>query len=228
MLRWTVTLAALAASLAGSIRQEPAPFHVYSVDQHASRLFVVTHKAGLFAFLGHEHAILPMAWRAHLCLDDPIPAGAHGTLLVVVDSLIIDSDSARALAGLAGRPSTREQRQVQRKMLDRAHLDATGFPEIRLDLRTTRPSANGRVTVEGSLSLHGFTRHVTLPVSVKQGEHGNLFLSGTLRIGQRDFGIQPESVAGVVKVANDVDLHFLLSARPTTDVCPGPPAPSSS
>jgi hypothetical protein len=48
-----------------------------------------------------------------------------------------------------------------------------------------------------------------------------MVLSGVLRIQLRDFGIEPESRVGLVKVSNDVDLHFEISASPTERPCPG-------
>jgi hypothetical protein len=220
MLRSIVTLGALFASLTGA-QAAPPQLYVYVADHQASQLYVVTHKAGLLSFLGHEHAIVPMAWHADLCLADPIPDGAHATLVVPTDSLVIDSDSARTLAGLGRTPPRDERRQVQDKMLDAKHLDAARFPDVRLDLRAVGALANGKLTVQGTLRLHGVTRSVKLPVGVRHGDAGRLVLSGTLRIGQRDFGIQPEAVAGVVKVANEVDLHILLAVRPTARVCGG-------
>lgn len=218
MLPWIVGLGALVVPLTGA-QHPPAPLHVYLADHDASRLFVVAHKTGLLSFLGHDHAIVPTAWTADLCLADPIPAGAHATLVVQTDSLVIDSDSARAMAGLGGGPGRGERRHLQHTMLDAKHLDAARFPDVRLDLHAAAPPANGQFTVQGSLELHGVTRPVTVPVTIRQRADGSLELSGTLRIGQRDFGIKPASVVGVVKVANDVDLHFLLVVRPTARPC---------
>ncbi len=220
---WILTIGALVAA-PGGLQVPVAPLHAYVADHEASRLYVVTHRTGLLSFLGHDHAIVPTAWHADLCLADPIPAGAHASLVVRTDSLVIDSDSARTLAGLGHGPGAGERRKIQRTMLDAEHLDAARFPDVVLDLQAEAASEHDRLTVQGTLRLHGVTRRVTVPVTVQHGRDGRLMLSGTLRIGQRDYGVTPASVAGVVKVANDVDLHFLLSVRPTHRPCqtPGP------
>lgn len=213
---WLFIVAALAA--APGPAQQAAPLHAYVADR-ASRLYVVTHKTGLLSFLGHDHAILPSEWHGDFCLADPIPGNAHASLVVPTRTLVIDSDSARTLAGMGGGPGPDERRQIQHKMLDAQHLDAARFPDVTLELQAIAPPADGRLDVRGTLRLHGVTRSVTFPITVRHDPDGRLVLSGTLRIGQRDYGIKPESVAGVVKVANDVDLHFLLSLRPTGQPC---------
>ena len=64
----------------------------YVVDQERSSLFLVTHRAGLLSFFGHEHAIVPGEWRAELCLAEPIPRSAHGNVVIQSRSLAIDTD----------------------------------------------------------------------------------------------------------------------------------------
>jgi polyisoprenoid-binding protein YceI len=200
-------------------QQIPAELHTYAVDREASQLYVVVHRAGLLSFLGHEHAIIPMQWSADLCLADGIPEGAHAALVLQTNTLVIDSDSARALAQMGGGPDDQARQEIHDRMLDSEHLDAEQYPEIRLDLVASAPPEGNRVTVRGAVSLHGVTRNVEFPVTFQRSNAGRLVLSGTLRIRQRDFGIEPESKAGLVKVSNDVDLHFRLTALPTEAAC---------
>ena len=47
----------------------------------------------------------------------------------------------------------------------------------------------------------------------------NLNVRGTLTVRQSDFGTKPESIAGVVKVSDPVDIRFKLVALPTEDSC---------
>lgn len=207
------------AWLVGFAAPDPPSLRMYRVDHDASELYVVTHRSGLLSFLGHEHAIVPGEWSAELCLGDPIPIGAHGSVTIDVASLVVDTDSARALAGLGGGPGASDRHEIQGKMLDSAHLAAAQFPEVRLELLVVEPPEGDALVVQGALSLHGVRRDVRLPISVERAEDGAVLLGGTLRIRQRDFGIEPESMAGVVKVSNDVDLHFVLAADPTESPC---------
>jgi polyisoprenoid-binding protein YceI len=214
-------LEALVALAAPSRSAGPAALQDYQVDQAASQLYVIVHRAGLFSFLGHEHAIVPRDWTASLCLADPVPEGAHGTLSLRTATLVIDSESARSLAHLEGGPSDEDRQDIQHRMLDADHLDVDRYPDIRLDVVASAPQSDDRVSVRGTITLHGVTRNVEFPVIVQGGRGGPLVLRGTVRIRQRDFGIEPESRAGLVKVANEVDLLFLLLAEPTGSACAG-------
>lgn len=234
-MRWMIGMLGVAVpSIAGAQTPPPPELHRYVVDEAASQLFVVVHRAGLLSFLGHEHAIVPGAWSADLCLDDSLSAGAHASVAIRTASLVIDSDSARDLAGMGGGPGAEDRETIQARMLDSTNLAATDFPQILLDVRaaTAGPAQKGsagggggadRIEAEGTITLRDVTREVELPVEVERADGGRLLMSGVLRIHLRDFGIEPESRAGVVKVSNDVDLHFRFSASPTDGRCA--PAP---
>jgi len=205
-----------------ALQSAPQDLHTYVVDHEASQLYVVVHRAGLLSFLGHEHAIVPREWDADLCLGDPLSAGAHASLVMETASLVIDSDGARTLAGMDGGPSEEDRETIRSRMMDSTNLDATNFPEIRLELRAVEPTGVDHASVEGTIVLRGVTQRFDLPVDVERMDGGRLILIGVLRIHQRDFGIEPESRLGVVKVSNDVDLHFAVSALPTDRPCPTP------
>lgn len=219
-MRALFAITAIAAGLLGGARRSPGPdLLVYTVDRESSRVHIVTHRAGLLSFLGHEHAIVPHEWTVELCLADSIPTGAYGALTVRTQSLEIDSDSARALAGLGGGPGKDDVRTIQRKLLDKDHLAAEQYPEIRLQAVVVEPETEGRLLARGTITIRGVSRAIELPVTVDRSG-GRTRLSGSLRIRQRDFGIEPESIALVVKVADEVDLHFSLVAVPTGRACP--------
>ena len=192
----------------------------YVVDQERSSLFLVTHRAGLLSFLGHEHAIVPEEWRAELCLAEPIPRSAYGSVVIQSNSLVIDTDSARALAGLGSGPSADDVLEIQGQMLDAEHLDAQAYPEIVLKIDSVAGDGEDSLVGFGRFTLHGITRDVSVPIRIESPNDGTTQFSGVLRVQQRRFGIEPESKAGLVKVSNDVDLHFLLVAAPTDQPCP--------
>lgn len=218
MSRFFLDAVAALGLLWGASHQGPS-LRVYRVDHDDAQLYIVTHRAGLLAVLGHDHVIVPTEWRAEFCAFDTLTAGAHGSLIVGVASLVIDADTARAVAGLGGGPSAHDRLEIQRTMLDSTHLAVDQFPEARLDLHVTQAAEGQRVFVVGTLTLRGVTRNVRFPMSVARRADGTLALTGRLRIRQRDFGIKPESRAGVVKVANEVDLHFRFTAQQTEEPC---------
>ena len=208
-----------AASRPGGGAHAAAELRAYAVERAASRVYIVTHRSGVFSFLGHEHAIVPLSWTPTLCLANPVPAGAHGSVVIDVASLVIDSDSARGVAHLGSGPSDSQTAQIQRKILDSSHLDAARYPSVRIEVVALTAAEGGQLKARATVALHGVTREAQLPIRVETGTDGRVSLTGDLRIRQRDFGIQPETVAGVVKVSNEVDLHFLLVAAPTGNRC---------
>ena len=196
-----------------------ATLRSYVVDHERSSLYVVTHKAGLLSFLGHEHALVPEEWKAELCLADPIPRSARATVVIQSRSIVIDTDSARALAGLGGGPGEDDVLEIQVKMLDAEHLDTQAYPEIVLQIDSVSLGGKDGMVGFGRFTLRGITRDVSVPMQVEVLPDGTVRLSGEMRVQQRDFGIEPESTAGLVKVSNDVDLHFLFVAAPSDQPC---------
>jgi hypothetical protein len=214
------TLAAGALALwAGARAQAQEPLRSYAVDPDASSLWVVTHRSGLLGFLGHEHAIIPLEWSASLCAADPLPRSAHGSVVIRTASLVIDSDSARALAGMGEGPGEDDRREMQEKLLDPERLDADGHPEIELRVDSVAPEDEGSVVGFGRLTIRGVTLDVAVPLQVDRDPDSRLTLAGQVRVRQTDFGIEPESVARVVNVADEVDLYVGLVAARGDTVC---------
>lgn len=209
-----ILLAASPAALGAA----PARFEL---DPTQSHLFVVTHRAGALAFLGHEHAILATEWSADLCFDPAAPASAplRAEVTVPTKALRIDTPEARALAGLRKGPSAKDVQQLQRKVLAPENLAADAHPAVRFEAASITGGNDGKTEVQGAFTLRGVTDNVRFPVTIeRQGEA--VRLSGQFRLKQSTFGIKPESVAGVVNVADPVDVRFEILARPTGEACP--------
>jgi pimeloyl-ACP methyl ester carboxylesterase len=195
------------------------------IDQDASSLWIRTHRAGLLSFLGHEHAIIPLDWSATVCAADPVPASAHGSVMIRTGSLEIDSDAARALAGLGDGPGEDDRAELSANLLGPDGLDAEAHPDIELRVDSVAPDDDGAFEGFARLTVRGVTRDIPIALEeVQSSPDGRLTLAGRTTVRQRDFGIEPESVAGVVKVADEVDLHMRLVAAATEGACePGSP-----
>jgi polyisoprenoid-binding protein YceI len=72
----------------------------------------------------------------------------------------------------------------------------------------------GKLKLRGTLTIKGASREVEIPVTVQRRPNEELWFTGNLTFRQSSFGIRPESIAGVVKVADNVDMHVRLLARP--------------
>jgi polyisoprenoid-binding protein YceI len=188
------------------------------LDPASSRIFVVTHRSGILSFLGHEHALLAPRWSARLCWAAPAHAASRAEVIIDARALEIDADSVRRMAGLGQGPSPDQRAQIQRKLHEPANLDSERFPELRFRSSSVR-TAGDTLLVVGALTIRDRTRPVEWPVLVRRHGVDGYWLAGMIRIRQTDFGIRPESIGGVVKVADVVDIHIGLLATPTTRAC---------
>jgi polyisoprenoid-binding protein YceI len=66
--------------------------------------------------------------------------------------------------------------------------------------------------IKGELTLHGVTAPATVSVRVARGSDA-MNVTGRAVIRHTDFGMKPISVAGVVKVKNELTLEFAIAAR---------------
>jgi polyisoprenoid-binding protein YceI len=191
----------------------------YDVDTNASSLYVLTGRSGLLSFLGHEHVIVPTDWRAELCLANPVPPDASGTLRIRTASLVIDDERDRLRAGLGSGPGEADRREIQDKLLDPRRLAAEPYPEIRIEALALEAERDGSVQANVDVTLRGTTRTYRTRIQLRHSE-GSIQLAGKLTLRQTEFGIVPEVVARVVRVTDAVDLHFQILATPTTIACP--------
>lgn len=191
----------------------------YHIDRAQSHIYVVTHRSGVFSFLGHEHALLATQWSGSVCWAPAAPANGHGTIEVATGALVIDSDSARAIARLGGGPSPGQVRTIQAKALDREHLDAADYPTITLRIERISEAARDRLQAHGQLAIRDRVRDVEFPITVAALAADSVRFRGTLNVRQTSFGIKPETVAAVVRVADVVDIHFDLLATATGAPC---------
>lgn len=200
-----VCLATLAA-VAG-----PAPAleaRRFRVDAAKSRIDVTVGTAGLFRFAGHPHAVRVPVAEGEIVADPDNVAAA---------SVWLRFESA-AIRVVSGDEPADDVPKVQEKMTGPAVLDVARFPEARFASRRVSGHVGKSpglfdLDVLGDLTLRGTTKPVAAQVSVEL--HGTrLVAHGQVRFKQSDFGIEPVSVAGLVKVKNELllDLEILAVA----------------
>ena len=191
-----VSLPALAAAQA----------RTYSVDPEASKLTVHAGRAGLFKFAGHEHEIAVGRFSGEVVAD----AGEIGRSSV---SLVFDAGSLKVLA--EGEPAE-DVPKVQARMLGTDVLDVARFPEVtfRSSKVEGRPMSEGvyNVRIVGTLGIRGQAQELTVPLRVEVA--GDTLTATGQAIGrQSGFGITPVSVAGVVKVKDEVAVEYKIVAK---------------
>jgi len=184
------------------------------IDRNRSHVVAITDKAGLLGALGHRHAVVATDWSAHILYNPNRPQDASVVVNVPVRALRIDSDRARDIAGLGSGPDAGTVAKLQEKMLGPQVLDAERYPTIAFRSTAVDTDAQGGLIVRGALMLHGHSGRVDVPVHTQRLETGATRFSGELTVRQSNYGIEPESIAGVVKVADPVTIRFDIVTVP--------------
>lgn len=209
MRRWRVwTTVALALVVAAGVVGPRVAAQGGALD--GSWVVAVTEKAGALGFLGHRHAIEVTDWTADVDWRPEDPASSRASFTVPASALRIDTDRAREIAGLGSGPGADDVEELQEKMLSSENLDAASHPRLRLEVTGVEPLKGGDLRVTADLTVKGRTRTVRFPVQVERSGSGATF-SGSFTVAQSDFGIEPESIAGVVKVADPVEIRFRVT-----------------
>jgi len=182
----------------------------YTVDPALSRVTVLVGKAGLFKFAGHEHEVLAEAMRGEVVADpDHLEAS----------SVVLTFPSSDLKVTGKGEPSE-DVPKVQQTMRSAKVLDVARFPEVgfRSSAVTGRSVSAGvyELKLTGELTIHGTTKSLTLPVRVELAGD-TLTATGTAALRHTDFGLTPISIAGVVKVRNELAVSFKVVASHRPD-----------
>jgi polyisoprenoid-binding protein YceI len=181
----------------------------YAVANDESSVVIHVGKAGLFAFAGHEHVVAAQRVRGEIHVVSGDATQSRVVLSFEAASLRVDERAEPP--GDAPR--------VQEAMLGPRVLDVARFPTVTF----TSTAVTGRATalgdyeleIAGDLTLHGVTRRVSLRSHVELGAAA-LTATAHVVLRQTDYGISPVTVAGVVKVKDELALDFVILARPLT------------
>jgi polyisoprenoid-binding protein YceI len=177
-----------------------------TVDPATSRVRIHLGRAGLMKFLGHEHHIeAPIAeGRVEVVEGDPARSWVR-----------MRFESAR-LVVIPGSEPADDIPKVEERMRGPEVLEVGRYPEIAFASTTVRSQAKDaerfRLVVAGTLTLKGRSFPLEIPLEARRRGDG-IEASGGVSLNLRDVGIEPPSVAGVVKVANAFRLEFEIQAK---------------
>lgn len=161
-----------------------------AIDTGRSVLRVRVFKTGLFSAFAHDHEI-----------EAPIAEGAVELSQSPRVSLHLDARKMRVLD-----PGTSEdtRAEIQRTMQGPAVLDSERYSEISFQSTSADPAGGDHWLVHGNLTLHGKTKPIALDVELKDGHY-----RGTATLKQREFGMDPVTIAGgTVKVKDELKIEF--------------------
>jgi len=181
--------------------------HTYVVDAARSRVTIEVGRAGLLKLAGHEHTVTAEGLSGEVVADPE--SLARSSVRVVF--------AATAVKVTASDGPADDVPKVQATMSGPRVLDVRHFPEIRFVSSAVVGNKAGAdawdIRVIGDLELHGVKRPLEVPLRVTM-TGDSLTAEGTVRLHQRDFGIVPVSVGGVVKVKEELVVTFRIVAGP--------------
>jgi polyisoprenoid-binding protein YceI len=94
-------------------------------------------------------------------------------------------------------------------------FDPGHYPTAEFAARGAKPDGDGKYILNGRLTLKGVTKPVSLPFSIDIAE-GTAAIKAQTTINRLDFGVGPQSVAGLA-VDREVKLTIELSAMRLDD-----------
>jgi polyisoprenoid-binding protein YceI len=183
-----------------ALAQGPAPDSVVYLLAPASRLEVNTGKAGLFGFMGHEHAIRARSFSGRIVYRPNSIAASRVEIMVRTDSLEVLTP-----------PDTEEIRKVTAAMRTEV-LDVANYPEVRLVSRHVEGDAQ-RLVMTAALTIKDQTRDVPVMIELQIGPD-TLRAVTSFAVKQTDFGIRPfrGGPGGTVRVADRVNFAITVVA----------------
>ena len=188
--RAALAAAAVVWAMVVAVRGDGRP-----VDTERSTLTVFVYKSGMFSAFADDHVI-----RA------PIASGTISDEAPLAVSIEV---KAASLKVLDPKLSADKRADVQARMLGPEVLDTAAHPDITFRSTEIAPAGELRWTVTGELSIHGKTQPAKFAVERREGRY-----RGTATLKQRDFGIQPISIAGgAVKVKDELKVEFDIVAQ---------------
>ncbi len=208
---------ALPSLMSLSTQAQPIQFEPVS---EKSFIAVATDRSGLFGFLGHAHGILAKKWKADICLDRDHIENSSVRIEVPVQSLEIDSREARVKVGLDPEgPGPEDRKKIRETMLGPEYLNMKKYPEIIFESKSAEYKIRDRVDLTGQLFIRGKARLVSVILNQGSDDKESVTFTGDFKIKQTDFGMKPQSVAGVVNVADEILIRFWITAQLSQSSC---------
>jgi polyisoprenoid-binding protein YceI len=160
----------------------------HRVGPETGSLVVKTYREGVAAKVGHDLVIEVSRWEGTVDI-----AGS-------AIELSADSSSLEVREGLRGvKPLTDKDRVEIRKNID----DKLRRLPIRFRSSAARIDDDGRLVVEGELTMADVTR----PVTARLGVEADGRVGGTIGLAQSDWGIKPyRGLMGALKVRDEVEI----------------------
>jgi polyisoprenoid-binding protein YceI len=173
----------------------------YALDDSQSKFFARAFAGGLLWFKGKDHlvAVREFTGQAQITPGAITPASLEIT--------------AKAASMVETRDVfTEQEKQIINKELREIVLEPDKYPDITFkSTRVTGKSTGAdryELKIEGTLTLHGVTRGITIPTEVTLSGN-DMRARGEFSIDRDDFGVKATSAFhGMVRVRNNIKFTF--------------------
>jgi hypothetical protein len=179
---------------------------VFRIDPALSIAVIEVRRGGSLARLGHDHVVASHDIQGYLA-----PEEGRADLYVQLDRLVVDEPELRAESGFDTHPSTAFIAATRQNMLDKV-LEVEQYRFARISVRTADADVGGS-PLNVSLTLHGTTRALQVPVAIEKTAD-EIAVSGRVTLNHTDFGMTPFSIlGGAITVQDTVYVRFQIRAR---------------
>jgi polyisoprenoid-binding protein YceI len=175
----------------------------YVLDARDSRFTAKVEVGGLLSMFGHDHLVALRDFSGDVRFDPDHPDQASLRLTIRAASI---EEASRDF-------SEEDRKAITQEIHDKA-LEVSRFPEILFQSTgvsvTRKGDAEFQIVLRGTLTMHGETRRVSVPVRFRL--NGDRFTAdGTFQVRHSDYGIERLSAAaGTVKAKDEITLTFHL------------------
>ena len=197
-------LIALLGSVSSRAFADPT---IYRYELESSFLYVRLRPAAtLLSGLSHRHIVRASSFEGSVSYDPDHPEQCAIELSFSVASLVVDAPSDRKRIGFQDILSESDRNDVRDNMMDDDQLNAAQHPMIRFSSRGCQKLADGRIQVDGGLTVRQKTAPISVPLGVVFVD--DMFhAEGELVLPHSAFGFEPYSAAlGTLK--NHAELRF--------------------
>jgi polyisoprenoid-binding protein YceI len=161
---------------------------------------VYVDSGGLFAAFAHDHIIEAgkIDGCASVDAQNPVKSSVKLTFSTAAIHVMDPKDSA-------------EDRAKVQKTMETEVLRITEFPTISFESTGVAADTGGRYRVSGMLIIRGKSSPVTIPVTVTRMDDGTYRVTGTYKLKQTTFGIEPiRLIGGTVRVKDEIRTEWEL------------------
>jgi polyisoprenoid-binding protein YceI len=177
----------------------------YRIDAAQSQFMVHAFRGGLLYFKGHDHFIKAGEFSGEVQLTPSLINPASMTMTIQANSL-----------EETGADFTAEQKGIIKKELNEIVLETAKYPEITFrstDVTGTLNGAQFQATIGGDITLHGVTKHISIPATVTF-DGDNLRAKGEFKLNRKDFNVNAtDAFHGTVRIKHELKFTFDIAAR---------------